>query len=114
LSKLKKDREVSSRMESKTKTIVDPPSIYADENARIADEIGKAVDRVATSLPPEGPDLRMQPITFDTNHKIAGWYAVFFAGTIMATDHEDVFLVPERTFKVLGALGIPYRIVPLK
>jgi len=114
LSKLKGNREVSFRIEGQTKPIIDPLPIYADENARIADEIGKAVDRLATTLPPEGPDPRMQPITFDTNHKIAGWYAVFFAGTVVATDHEDVFLVPERTLKALDALGIPYRIAPLK
>ncbi len=84
--------------------------VFADENAKIAWEVSQEVERIAATLPPEGQRLNPQLITFDTKHKRRGLHAIFTAGTVIGTDQEGVLLVPERSLKILDALGIPYNI----
>lgn len=85
--------------------------IFADENARVAWEVGKEVDRIIASLPPESSSLQTETITFEPEHLSRGTYAVFFSGTVIATDHKGVLVVPERSLQILKQLQIPYHIL---
>lgn len=83
--------------------------VFADEHAKVAWEIGQAVSRITASLPSEGQSLQAQTITFAPADLSRGTYALFFSGTVIGTDRKDVFLVPERSLKVLDELEIPYQ-----
>ena len=83
--------------------------VFADARAQMASELGQAVSEVVSSLPPEPQNLRAHTITFDPECSSKGTYAIFFAGTVVGTDREGVFMVPERSLTVLERLGIPYR-----
>ena len=84
--------------------------VYADENARIAWEVGKEVTELNKELPPEGPDLNAQTIYFDNEYEARGTYAIFFAGTVIGTAHWGEFVVPERSLIILETLRIPYKL----
>ena len=85
--------------------------IFADENAKVAWEVGQAVDQISASLPPESPSLKAKTITFEPENISRGTYAVFFSGTVIGTDREGVLTVPERSLQILERLGIPYTVV---
>lgn len=84
--------------------------VFTDENARIAWETAKAVDRVAASMPPEGQHLNLQPVEFDEGNERRGLRAIFTAGTVVGTS-EEFLLVPDRSLRILDKLKIPYRVV---
>lgn len=85
--------------------------VFANENAKIAWEIGQEVDRVTALLPPEGSVLKTETIAFAPEYLSRGTYAVFFSGTVIATDRKGVLAVPERSLHVLEQLQIPYQVV---
>ena len=88
------------------------PSVqFADENARIAWEVGQAISRISGELPPETPNLNARSVSFSPEYEAKGTYAIFFAGTVIGTDQKGVFVVPERSLTILHKLGIPYRAV---
>lgn len=89
-------------------TAVEEEIVFADEYARTAWEVGQAVANITASLPPEDQNLGAQTIAFEPRHLSRGTYAIFFSGTVIGTDREGVFLVPERSLNVLERLGIPY------
>jgi hypothetical protein len=82
---------------------------FADENARIAWEVGQAIDRISQNFPSEGPHLKAHRISFDPEHAAAGTYAIMLSGTVIGTAKLGVFIVPERTLTILQTLRIPYR-----
>lgn len=85
--------------------------VFADENAKLAWEIGQGVDRITALLPPESSALKTETITFEAKYLSRGTYAVFFSGTVIATDRKGVLVVPERSLHVLDQLQIPYQVV---
>jgi len=111
---LKEDWKKIGMKEATVKALsseVEEEIVFADENARIAWEIGQAVDRIMESLPPEGTSLNTETISFDSENLSRGTYAVFFAGTVIATDRKGVLAVSERSLYVLKQLGISYQVV---
>ncbi|OGE20421.1 hypothetical protein A3A14_03650 [Candidatus Daviesbacteria bacterium RIFCSPLOWO2_01_FULL_43_38] len=89
--------------------------VFADERAKLAWAIAKAVDSLTATLPPEGQKLEARLITFDANdarEASRGRYAIFLAGTVIGTDQKGVFLVPGRSLKILEMLNIPYQEMP--
>ena len=82
--------------------------VFADARARIAWEVGKAITQIAASLPPESQNLKAQTITFEPEDMSRGTYALLFSGTVIGTDRDGVFLVPERSLNILQKLAIPY------
>ena len=89
------------------------PRIFSDEHARFAWELSQAVNRVVAALPPEDDDRdpKFQRITFRPKHRNKGIHAIFYTGTVIPTGKENVLIVPERTLKVLDAIGIQYGVV---
>ena len=86
--------------------------IFADEKARTAWEIGRALEPITAAMPAEGQSLNARLITFRPEHKRAGRYALLLSGTVIPTDQPDVLLLPERTLLRLDALAIPYQFMP--
>lgn len=84
--------------------------VFANEKARIAWRVGREIDRIAATLPQESHHLDAKPIRFDVEYITRGTYAIFLSGTVIGTDQEDVFVVPERTLKILQKLDIPYHV----
>jgi hypothetical protein len=82
--------------------------VFADERTKVAWEVGQAVSQITRSLPPEDQNLRAKTIFFDPEYISKGTYAILFSGTVIGTDQEGTFLVPERSLNVLDQLGIPY------
>jgi|ERR1700686_4948906 len=83
--------------------------VFANEKARVAWEIGQEVSQLASELPVETPTMNATTISFDPVHRTRGTYAVLFTGTVVGTDKEGVFVVPERTLMALRRMHIPYR-----
>jgi hypothetical protein len=85
--------------------------IFADDNARIAWEVGQEVDRISALLPAEAPTLNARTISFDSKNRSRGTYAVFFSGTVFPTDRKGVLVVPERSLRILDQLQISYQLL---
>lgn len=83
--------------------------VFANAKAKIAWEIGRQVSQITPSLPTEAPTMRASKIEFAEPHKTRGTYAVLFLGTVVGTEQEGVFVVPERTLVALQKMRIPYR-----
>lgn len=84
----------------------------ADEQTWIRWKITQEVDRIAESLPPERQPYYFKPIVFDEEYKPRGLTVIFHAGSVCATSHlPGALFVPERSLKILDALGISYRVV---
>ncbi|KKU12933.1 MAG: hypothetical protein UX17_C0032G0001, partial [Parcubacteria group bacterium GW2011_GWC2_45_7] len=80
--------------------------VFADERAKLAWAIAKAVDSLTATLPPEGQKLEARLITFDANdarEASRGRYAIFLAGTVIGTDQKGVFLVQIYSSAALGS-----------
>lgn len=82
--------------------------VFADENARIAWEVGQAVDKLKNEFPPETADQEFKRISFPKDVSTKGIHAVFTAGTVVGTGQRGVFIVPERTIAILNRLKIPF------
>lgn len=86
---------------------------FADKRTRLAWELGQAVLKITLAMPPESPHLKAVPITFSSKYATRGRYAIFFAGTVIGTSSDGVFLVSERSLKVLKELKIPFSVARL-
>jgi hypothetical protein len=107
---LNEPRRPRSGAEPERKVRHEEEIIFADDNAKTAWEVGRALEKLARDLPPEGDNLQAAFISFEPEHKAKGTYAVLLAGTVVYTDRTGVYMVPERTIEALDALGIPYRV----
>ena len=93
----------------------DKPRIFADEETRWGYEVAEKVSELVNRLPPEGPRLNIQRITFEgfkREDRIRGLSAVFTAGTSWGTGEKGVLAVPQRTIDVLNELKLPFRFPP--
>ena len=84
---------------------------FASAETRIGYETANAVAALVSKLPPEGPELNAEAITFAPEDELRGLTAVYTAGTVIYTDHPGVVCVPERSRFVLDWLEIPYQTV---
>ncbi len=88
--------------------------VFADENARIAWEIGESIKKIIPTIPFENQNLEALPIAFEREGIIRGRYAILMAGTVIGTPYEGIYLVPKRTRDILEILNIPFTIVEIR
>ena len=82
--------------------------VFADERAKTAWEVGEAVKKLLTNLPPENPQMDSRQIRFVSEYEVRGFYAILFSGTVVFTDKKGEYLVPDRTVYILEQMGIPF------
>lgn len=102
---------ISNKTEAESHIAEGGKLTFADDKAKIAWETAQAVERIASSLPPEGQQLDAKAITFAPEDELRGLHAIFTAGTVIGTSERGVLLVPERSLKILRKLSIRYRCV---
>jgi hypothetical protein len=85
-----------------------PEPRFADERAKIAWEVGRQISCLLASFPTEKQNLEAKTIAFAPKHISRGTYAVFLSGTVIGTEREGVFVVPQRSLEILDRLRIPY------
>ena len=90
------------------------PDVKVDEQTKRRLKIAEAIKRLASTLPPEEVVYTLRPTIFDPEFAQDGLMVVFLAGTAIATGKKDCLQVPERTRKILDALGIPYCILTMQ
>lgn len=87
---------------------IEKERIFGDERTKLGWPIAKRAFKIASELPPEGPEVRTKAITFPPDCKHAGFTAILVTGTVIYTNVPGLFVVPERTLKVLKKMSIPY------
>src|SRR5437870_5033127 len=88
------------------------PTVFPDERTKHVFELLYQVRDLAKTLSDGVDDRRLRPIQLlneDEQRVSDAEYVVLFAGTLtVASPHPDVWLVPERTIRILENLDLPY------
>lgn len=83
---------------------------YENRAAERARRVINNAAKIAAELPYEQEDHKLHTITFNPRQRDRGFIVAFTSGEVVGSDQQDALVVPNRTLRILGQMGIAFQL----